>query len=327
MPVDNATLDRYISDVAGDDQELATALRERLGRNEKAANNFVGGFLRNQDYTQKTQQLSTERGRYESAQQQYEERLSQAEAEKDKIMKDLAEARINGSHASALLRTVKDAYGLTDNDLPGIDDIKATARTGRVVDSTPDLDQRLGSFKAEIMKEITSSLIPEISGLAILGPVWSDIGYEHEKLFGSRLTKKEQSEILADARKENKSLEAVWQDKYGVPDKRLEVRDNENKAKWQREWEDDRSKRDQEAALRGVTENGKDYTFADRQSPIFKRSFDPTPNAEGKPNTQPAHLSDASRERTSGAERAAARFIERSRSGQLGKPLQERQAV
>lgn len=322
MPVDNATLDRYIADVAGDDQELATTLRERLGRNEKAATNFVGGFLRTQDYTKKTQDLATERGRFEAAQTEYESRLSQAEQEKDKIMRDLANERITGSRAVALLKTVKEAYGLTDNDLPGIDDVRETAKSGRVVDSTPDLDTRLGSFKAEIMKEITNSLIPEISGLAILGPVWNDISYEHEQLFGKRLTKAEQSEILADARKGNKSLESVWQDKYGVSDKRLEVRDNTNKDKWRQEWNDEQAKKNQEAALRGVTPDA-DTTFSDRQSPIFKRSF--TPKAE-ESGTPPAHLGDAVRERTSGAERAAAKFIERQRSGQLGKPIERKTA-
>lgn len=323
MPVDQATLDKYITEVAGDDQELAGILRERLGTKEAAATNFMRGFMRNSDYTQKTQDLAKQRASFESAQTDYENRLTQAEQEKNKVMKDLAEARISGSRATELLRTVKETYGLTDEDLPGVSDIKATERTGRVVDSTPDLDERFKSFEEKILDRVTKQLIPEISGLAILGPVWNDIAYEHEKLFGNRLTRKDQADILEQARKENRSLDQVWADKYNVSDKRMEVRTNDAVEKARRQWEDDRAKKDQEAALRGVHPEAQDASFADRQSPIFKRSFEVKDDQGGEGNGLPTKpKTDAVVERGSAADRAAAKFLQRKASGQLGKPLE-----
>jgi cell division protein ZapA (FtsZ GTPase activity inhibitor) len=333
MPIDQATLDRYISDVAGDDKELADMLREKLGSKQDAATRFVGGFLARADYTTKTQELARQRQQFESAQQDYEQRLTQAEAEKDQIMKDLANERITAAKAQSLLKTVKQAYQLTDNDLPGIEDIKETVRTGQVVDSTPNLDERLSKFEQQIMDKITKQLVPEISGLAMLGPVWNEIGHEHERLFGQRLSKKDQAEILKQAREENRSLESVWQDKYNVSEKRLEVRDKELEAKLRRQWEDEQAKKNQEAALRGVNPEAREFVSQDMQSPLFKRSFMPQEQQNGNGNNgtnggnfdrnvAPAN-NDAARERMGAADRAAAKFLERKANGQLGKPLAE----
>lgn len=324
MPVDAATLDRYVTDIAGEDKELADLLRDKLGTKEDVATRFVGGYLRKDDYTRKTQQLAEQRQKLEQAQTDYEGRLTQAEAEKDQIMKDLANERLTASKAAAMLKTVKQAYGLTDNDLPGIDDINATATSGRVVDSTPDLDQRLNSFEQKLMDRVTKQLIPEISGLAILGPIWNEIAHEHQQLFGTRLTKTEQAEILKAARDSNASLENVWAEKYNVPERRLEVRDEQNKTKWEQEWNDKQAKANQEAALRGVSSDNREFALESRQSPIFKRTFDPKPEDGTGTNTS---NTDASRERMGGAERAAAKFMERSRNGQLGKPLEARKTA
>lgn len=328
MPVDQDTLNKYITDVAGDDQELATILRDKLGAKESAATRFVGGFLRTSDYTQKTQELSRQRQQFEAAQQDYETRLTQAETEKDQIMKDLADSRISAAHATTLLNHVKQAYALTDADLPGLKDVQETARSGKVVDSTPDLDSRFTKFEQQIMDKITKQLVPEISGLAALTPVWNDIEHEHQSLFGKRLTRAEEQALLKQAREENRSLDSVWQDKYNVTDKRLEVRDSGNRDKWRREWEDEQAKKNQEAALRGVNPDSREFAMEDRQSPLFKRSFMPHEESANGGTTAvdrqaaPVH-SDAARERMSGADRAAAKFIERQRSGQLGKPLTE----
>lgn len=321
MPIDTATLDQYITDVAGDDKELADTLRERLSTKEAAATNFMKGFMRNSDYTKKTQDLAKLKNQFETSQTEYENRITQAETEKDKIMRDLANERITGSRALALLKTVKEAYSLSDADLPGIEDIHATARTGKVVDSTPDLDTRFTEFENKLMEKLTTKLIPEISGLAMLGPIWNEIGHEHEALFGKRLSKKDQNEILEDARKTNRSLETVWNEKYNVPDKRLEARDAANKTKWEREFQDKQDKLSQEAALRSINPNSREFPMESQQSPMFKRSFAPKEPTEG---TGEPTRTDATRELTSGADRAAAKFIERQRTGQLGKPLVEK---
>lgn len=328
--IDQATLDQYIADVAGDDQDLLRALHERLGQNPEAATKFVNGFLGRADVTRKQQEVATQRQQLERMQADYEQRLMDADAEKERILKDLASERITAGKAQALLKTVQEAYGLGKNDLPGLDDLRQTERTGQIVDSSPDLDQRLAKFEEKFWKRINDQLLPEISALAIIPPIWSEIEHEHQRLYGKRLTKKEQAEILADARKTNKSLEDVWTDKYGVTDKRLEFRDNENKTKWRQEWDDERAKRDQEMALKGIRPESQEYTFEDQQSPLFRRSFAPKPESEehapttagASPKTLAGAASDAGRERSSAADRAAAKFMERARTGQLGKPLE-----
>jgi hypothetical protein len=325
MPVDQATLDRYITDVAGDDQDLAKMLREQIGSKPEAATRFVGGFTRTQDYTQKTQALAADKQKFEAAQVDYEARITQADAEKDRIMRDLANERISASRATALLKTVKEAYGLTDNDLPGIDDIKQTQQQGRVVDSTPDIDERLKSFKQDILSEINKVLIPEISGLAKIPTIWNHIEREHQQLFGKPLSQKESDDILSEASKKNQSLVSVWQDRYSVADKRLEVRDEGNKSKWRQEWEDEQAKKNQELALQGVRPGTEDEFLRERQSPIFRKNFMPqdaegdsgnTSSNNGNTSKQapPVH-NDAERERLGGAERAAAKFMERRRNG------------
>jgi hypothetical protein len=230
-----------------------------------------------------------------------------------------------------MLKTVKQAYSLSDSDIPGIDDLRETARTGQVVDSTPDHDKRLEAFEKQIMGKLAKQLIPEISGLAMLGPVWNEIEREHHSLFGKHITKKEEAEVLKQAREENRSLEQVWTEKFGVPDKRLEMRDQTNRDKWRREWDDEVSKKNQEAALRGISPDSNEYALESRQSPLFKRSF--VPKEEGAAKSEPppgrspipAH-SDASKERMGAADRAAAKFMERARNGQLGKPLEAKRA-
>jgi hypothetical protein len=331
MPIDSATLQQYINEVSEGDPDLANVLQEKFGKNQNAAAKFVGGFLGRADVTRKQQELADQRKSFEGIQSEYENRLTQAEAEKTKIMRALADERITGSKAMALLNTVKEAYSLTDADLPGIDDVRATERTGKVVDSTPDLDQRFASFEDKILQRVSEKLIPEISSLAVLGPIWNEIGYEHQQLFGKRLSKQEQTAILDDARKNNRSLESAWQEKYNVSDKRLEVRDETNKSKWKLEWADEQAKRNQEEALAGV--RNQDTGAYTNQSPLFKRTFNP-PTESATTATDPAtstraaaSRTDAQVERGGAAERAAAKWMERSRSGQLGKPIESRQSA
>lgn len=329
MPVDAAVLDQYINEVAGDDAELKQMLSDRLGKNQNAAAKFTGGFLGRSDVTRKQQEVADQRKSFETEKQQYETRLLEAESEKDKIMRDLAGERISAAKAKTLLNHVKQAYSLTDADLPGIEDLKETVRTGVPTDSSVDIDKRLEKFKTDLMKQFNDQLLPEISSLAYIPAIWSELAHEHQELFGKRITKSEQQEVLTEARKSGKSIESVWEDKYGVVNKRLEHRDSENEKKFRLKWDDEQAKANQKAALEGVRPQSDDFGLSDRQSPIFKRSFapkeEPAPSNDGKQQPPPrenATTSDASRERMGGAERAAAKFLERSRSGQLGQPIQ-----
>src|SRR5262245_26200029 len=114
MPVDKETLKEVIREAAGDDNDLYAVLEQKLAANDTAATRFVGGFMRDRDYRTKTQALAQdrqgmeqERRTWDGQVQQYRQLLEAAEAEKGKIMKDLAQQHINVATAHARLKNLK----------------------------------------------------------------------------------------------------------------------------------------------------------------------------------------------------------------------------
>ena len=338
MAIDSAVLEQTINDVAGEDQELAGLLRERLGKNEGVANKFLGGFLRTSDYTKKTQawsderkQLEQEKQRLAGIQSEYETRLAAADEEKQRIMRDLANERISAAKANTLLQHLKEAYSLSDDDIPSAADIKQTAKTGNVIDSTADLDERFKTFKQSLMDDITKRLVPELSSMAALDVIWNEIEHDHQHLFGKRISKQEKLDLLKEAQTNGKSLESVWQDKFGVDNRRLEVRDEENKKKWREDWEKELAAKRSEEALQGIRPGAGEDVHDSQLSPLFKKNFAPQIDpAEAARNNQGNNggngnngrmPSAAERNSASGAERAAVRFRERRLNGvPLGAP-------
>jgi hypothetical protein len=340
--VDKALLESCIAEASGDDAEMATFLRDRYSKNDALAAKFVGGYTRTQDYTQKTQSLAKERETMAGQTKQLETlrtQLEAAEADKSKIMKDLADRTISVSKARGLMQVLRDQYQLTDEDLPGMSDLIETSKKGKVVDSTDDIDARFQKFGEDLMtrmeKKFVDSLMPELGSMASLPIIWNDISREHQELTGKPITFAEQQDILKTARESNKPLRQVWEDKFqiaGDDGLRMKRRD-ENLRKG---WESDREKADADKRSKQALEV---VTGGDRQpdlgtgpgiSPAFKtkfRQFDPDPNKpaiadqggipslEVKPGQ---HVRQTGDRGPSGAQRAAQKFLEQ-RSAQATK--------
>jgi hypothetical protein len=351
MPVDKALLESCIAEAAGDDADMITYLRDRYAKNDAAAARFVGGFTRTADYTQKSQTLASERASLTASQKQLEARAAQAEknleaaeADKNKMMKDLAAGRITVAKAQEIGRILTEKYDLTDEDLPGISDLIATAKTHKVVDRSDDLDARLTSLREEITKELegkfVKSLGTELGAMSDLDVIWSQIMYDHEQLTGKRITSAEQREILNLARSGDmkdeygnpiRNLVGVWEKKFNIAgDDGLRMKKRDEKLR--SDWEGERTKRDAEErskhALETVTGGNKAPDFGDGPgiSAAFKTNFrtyemDPskpgTAAGDGIPSLQVMpgqHVRRTGDRGPSGGQRAAQKFIEQ-RSG------------
>lgn len=338
--VDKALLESCILEASGDDQEMATFLRERYGKNEALAAKFVGGFTRTQDYTQKTQALAAERQKFQSTEQQMtalRQQLEAAEAEKNKIMKDLAAGDITVAKARKMFEILHTKFELTDDDLPGISEMIATAKTGKVVDRTEDLETRLAAMLDDRMKQLekkfVDSLGPELGSMASLPIIWQDISRQHQELTGKPLTISEQQDILKSAREGNRSLVSVWEEKFNIAgDDGLRMKARDERLRTQ--WEDDRKKKDaedlQKRALETVNGRPKGPEMDGVGiSPAFKTNFrtyetDPqkpavaTGQSDGVPSLTVLpgqHVRQTGARGPSGGQRAAAKFLEQRTGG------------
>jgi outer membrane murein-binding lipoprotein Lpp len=338
--IDKALLESCIAEAAGDDAEMATFLRERYAKNEALAARFVGGFTRTADYTQKTQALSakekelgTKSADLEKQLTAVRSQLTAADTEKAQIMKDLATHRVSTARARELFTILKEKYELTDDDLPGMSDLIETAKKGKVVDSSDDLETRLATLRADITKEVeerfTKTLIPELGSMASLPIIWNDIGREHFELTGKHLTFAEQQDILKSARAGEGSLRDVWETKYQIKsgdwgdglrlEKRFEARLKDHDEKREKEEAEKRSK----DALNVVTgqRDQPDLGTGPGVSAAFKTRFrtfemDPqkapvadnggVPSLSVKPGE---HVRQTGDRGPTGAQRAAAKFL------------------
>jgi hypothetical protein len=339
MPVDKKLLADCIAEAAGDDAEMATFLQDRYSKNDALATKFVGGFMRQSDYTQKTQKFADDRKTFETDSTTLKTQLEQARTaltaaddEKNGILKELAGHRISTAKARELMKLLQEKYQLTDEDLPGMSDLIETAKKGKVVDNTEDLDARLAAFKTELTKEIeanlTRTLVPELGSLAALPVVWGDIAYEHEQLTGKRMTAAEQHEILKLARENKQTLKDAWEQKYQIgagawgDGLRMQKRDEGLKKNWESEREVVEAKRRQDEALNVVTPSAPELGDGAGISRAFKTRFqqyemDPNkpavPQQSGVPSLEVRpgqHVRQTGDRGPSGAQRAAAKFLE-----------------
>jgi hypothetical protein len=324
MPVDKEVLKATIREAVGDDNDLYALLESKLSANDAVATQFLSGFMRNRDYTQKSQSLADERRTYEGDKrnlegqvEQYRQLLEAAETDKAKVLKDLAEHKVNVATANARLQHIKSVYQLSDEDIPSIPDQIATYQKGKPVDNSADIDAKLAAFKQEIAGYIAQKLVPELGGMAQLDIVWNDIRDEHRELTGKRLSAKEAQELLTEADKRGRagkpiSLKALWEEKYDAPKLREKRHDEEliktERAKWDAEAQAKRS----EEALQGIHPTAGEGL---RTSQILNHKFKIHEELPaGAPKTREA---SSSNERTAltGAERAAKRYIERRAAG------------
>jgi len=341
MAVDKQLLEQCILEAAGDDAEMATFLRERYAKNDALAAKFVGGFMRTADYTKKTQDLASQRTQYETSAKDLEnvrKALEAAETEKGTILKELAGQRISTAKARELMKLLQEKYQLTDDDLPGMSDLIETRKSGKPVDNTEDLDTRLKVFGETLMKQMETkfagAMIPELSAMAAMPMIWSEISREHEELTGKRLTFTEQQDILKAAREGNKSLRDAWEEKFSIGGDtglRMQKRDEKLKASWQQEQETAAAAKRQKDALEVVTPAATDLGAGPGISPAFKTKFqtyemDPNkpaqPAGDGVPSltVMPGqHVRQAGNRGPSGAQRAAAKYLETMQKGGYGR--------
>ena len=337
MPVDKKVLEDCILEASGDDQEMATFLRERYAKNDALASKFIGGFTRTADYTQKTQALSQKEKEFGTKSADLEKQLAAtrtqlqaADTEKAQIMKDLATHRVSTARAKELFTILKEKYELTDDDLPGMSDLIETAKKGKVVDSTDDLETRLATLRADITKEVeerfTKTLIPELGSMASLPIIWNDIAREHFELTGKNLTFAEQQDILKAARAGEGSLRDVWEKKYeivGDTGLRMKKRDEQMRKDWESEREKADAEKRSKDALNVVTgqRDQPDLGTGPGVSAAFKtrfRQFDmdpqkaPVADNGGVPSlsVKPGeHVRQTGDRGPTGAQRAAAKFL------------------
>lgn len=331
--VDKALLESCILEATGDDTEMATYLRDRYSKNEALAAKFVGGFTRTQDYTKKTQDLATERKTFESAQTQLatmRQQLEAVTAEKDKIMRDLAAGEITVAKARKMFEILATKYEVSDDDLPGISEMIATAKTKKVVDNTPDIDQRLAdlekSLTEKLEKKFVESLAPELGSMAALTPIWNDIYRQHQELTGKALTLAEQQDILKTAREGNRSLISAWEEKFGISGEnglRMQKRDERLKADWVKERETQEAAERSKKALevvngqpKGPELDGVGISLA-HKTQFRTYETDPqkpaVPAGDGVPSLAVLpgqHVRQVGRQGPSGGQRAAAKFLE-----------------
>ena len=351
MPVDQQVLAQCIAEAAGDDAEMATFLRDRYAKNDALAAKFVGGYMRSSDYTKKTQELSArtqelsaQRGEFEKQGRELaalHSALEAAEQEKSKILSDLAQHRMSTAKARELMKILQDKYQLTDEDLPGMSDLIETRKTGAPVDTTPNLDERFKKFGEDLIaqmdKRFAGAMMPELGAMAALPLIWNDINREHEELTGKRLSFSEQQDILKAARADNKPLRDVWEEKYSISGEdglRQKKRDEKLRASWESEREKQEAERRSKQALEVVTPAqaelgaGPGISAAFRNGPLGGRDqyHPPEPQQfEAKPDTptlsvQPGqHVRQTGARRPTGAQRAAAKYIERVQQGGYGR--------
>ena len=327
MPVDKETLEAVLREATDGDGELYALLHQKMSQNDKIANAFLSGYMRNRDYTQKTQGLADERRGLEDRQrnlegqvEQYRQLLEAAETEKGNVLKDLAAHKVSVAEARARLKHIKDVYQLSDDDIPNMPDLIDTSNTRRPVDtSNMDIDQKLAALENKITKYVADKLIPELGGMAQLDIEWASIRDEHRDLTGKSMTAKEAQGLLDEAGNRGRagkptSLRALWEEKYEVPKLRQKSHDDgilkEARAKWDAEQQTKLS----EAAMQGIRPTTPDQVGL-RTSQILHHKFqvhEEAPGAAPKPREAP---SAADRQALSGAERASRRYLERRANG------------
>ena len=250
MAIDQQALKDTLREALGGDGELYALAEQKLLANEKAATDFLAGYMRNRDYTQKTQALSDERKgmedvkrTYEGQIDQYRQLLTEAEQGKQQVLRDLAQNRESLAGAYSRLQSIKRQYQLSDDDIPTYKDLIDTESKQKVVDHSLDIDQKIAAVKADIVNYLTQKLVPELGGMAQLDIAWADIRDEHRELTGKRMTAKEAQELLADADKSAKagrpvSLKQMWEQKYDAASLRQKRHDEDLTKELRQKWDD-----------------------------------------------------------------------------------------
>lgn len=326
MPVDKQSLKESIREAVGDDNELYALLEQKLLSNDDSATRFLGGFMRNKDYTSKTQALASDRQTMADEKkmldgqvQQYRQLLEAAEADKANVMKQLQQHKIDVATANARLKHIKQTYQLSDDDIPSIPDQIETYQTKKVVDNSVDIDEKLNAFEKKITDYLTQRLVPELGGMAQLDIVWNDIRDEHRELTGKRMTAKEAQELLNEADRRGRagrpiSLKGLWEEKYDAPALRQKHHDEDFEKKLREKWDTEQKAKISEAAMQGIRPEAMEQQGL-RTSQILDHKFKVHEGGEAAAPKTREMPSAAERQSLSGAERAGKRWLERRGAG------------
>ena len=319
MPVADNDLEQRIEEIAAGDANLKKLLLENLGANPEVKARFVNSTLGRADVTRKQQEIAEEKKKLAREQEtfqaqlaDYQTKLSQADLEKDEVMRQLADKEVSLATANARLLAIKNRWQLSDEDLPTPAEVQKTATTGKVVDST-DIDKRFEQFKTSLLTEIQTKLMPEMGALAELPRVMANIESEHDELFGKRMTKADRNELMKLAKDERISITDAWEKKFGVPEKRRELDVKKISEDAIKKYEEDRVAKETERALRGVPADESPFH---RGSPLLQKKFEPKSDVKVDESKYPAPATSAvERDGRSGASRARERYTKFVQSG------------
>lgn len=306
MPVTKEQLAQYVAEL-GLPQEQTDSLITTLTGNQAAATQFVGQRLRHEDYTKKTQDLSAHKTQLEQAATtqitQYAQQLSNANGRIAEIMKDLEAKDISATTANARLRSVKEKFNLSDDDIPALEVAKPAGSGTPIPGGGVDIDAKLTEFKAALVKEMRNELLtmPRITAIQ------SDISLDHQELTGKRLTRVEMNDLLTEAQKNNRTLEQEWEQKYGISDIRMNKRVEAEVKTRMDTAEAARKQKASDEALAGVRK-GVDPTYTPA-SPVLGKKYGESTQTQQPQQTPPPE------QRLSGSERAASAFLKRRAEG------------
>jgi len=324
-------IEKYVDEL-GLEGDARTNLIATITGNEKAAVQFIGQRFRHMDYTKKTQELADQRKSLEDKEkavaatvQEYAQQAQAANEKAAKVIKDLEAAKITASTAAARIEAIKETYNLTDEELPSV------TPAGGVVppkESKADGSFDKEAFAKELRASIIKDIIPELGGMMRAPSLMADIADEHKQLTGKRLTAADFDALIKKSSEGQISLQTAWEREYKIPELRQDEWRKAETAKIQQKLEDDWRQKQSEMALDTVKgrRNGPNQ-LEDSTSPVVGRQYESrageevsnghgtgNPPANPKPNVLPV-------QRQSGAEKAAAKWIERSQAGLIGKPL------
>ncbi|HEX6826170.1 MAG TPA: hypothetical protein VF077_07620 [Nitrospiraceae bacterium] len=323
MPVDKAQIEAYLNELGLSDTVKTSVLGE-LTTNDRAATQFVGQRLRHDDYTRKQQEAAERVQQLEAHAngeiQKYATQLFDAQNRINSIMGDFEKETISRATAEARLQKVKTTYNLSDEDIPTVTTPAAAAAAPQ---PQIDFQKELANMRTQLMTEFRSDMM-SLPRLAVLQ---NDIADRHNKLVGKPLTREDFNSLLDQAEKERRPLETVWQEKYKISDLQNKQMVDDAVKNARIKWEDEQKKNASDAALASVSSAASTPQFT--QSTVLQRKYerrDESGSGLASPSQQAPAAAPAASTQTSappaapavkmtGADRAAALFIERRSNG------------
>ena len=173
------------------------------------------------------------------------------------------------------------------------------------------------------MDGISKTLVPELTGMSELDLVWDDIREEHKELTGKRLTAADQRALLKEAREKGTSIKSLWEEKNDVPAMRTKQTETAMESRIRQKIADEDKERRSKEALEQVGRGREEAPLNERGSQVLRKQFklhEAEPEDVRGAGNEKRVASAADRERMSGAERAAQKFLEKGGVSNLGKP-------